>query len=161
MGEIYRSRGVAMNDKETQAMYNIFEKLNHDIMEADWNKSGKIKQIIISSDFKNICNLELTTVVVNPDKMTILGYKCIVDEKQEEPFKIELAELATTDRIVKCIYCDGYEYWGNVMWLNGRSMCRNCYVADWEKRNKRVYKWDDLRGPRPTKLDYDLQEANR
>lgn len=36
--------------------------------------------------------------------------------------------------IVRCKYCDGLEFWGDMHWLDGREMCRNCYWVATEKR---------------------------
>ena len=45
-------------------------------------------------------------------------------------------------RIVICKYCGRPEFWGNM-------------------RYDFVYAWDDLDGPRPTREEYDAQEAGR
>lgn len=52
--------------------------------------------------------------------------------------------------VVKCKYCGGYEYYGEMRWLSGRCQCRNCYKAHFEEVNHALYTWDDLNGPRPT-----------
>ena len=62
-------------------------------------------------------------------------------------------------RIVICKYCNKYEFYGDMRWLSGRCLCRKCYKAEWEHENKTPYTWDDLDGPRPTKKDYEKQEA--
>lgn len=55
------------------------------------------------------------------------------------------------NRVQKCKYCGGYDYWGEFRWKEGRQMCRRCYRADWEDRNRQVYRWADLdRLPFPT-----------
>ena len=62
------------------------------------------------------------------------------------------------NEIVICKDCKKPEYWGDMRWLSGRCVCRNCYKADWESSNKKVYTWDDLDGERPTMEQYKEQE---
>ena len=52
-------------------------------------------------------------------------------------------------RAVRCKYCNKLEYYGEFRWLTGKMLCRNCYKAEWEHENKRLYIWDDLDGERP------------
>ena len=56
-----------------------------------------------------------------------------------------------------CKSCNQLEWWGEMRWLSGRCMCRNCYKADYEATHHEVYRWDDLDagGPRPTKEQYE------
>ena len=61
-------------------------------------------------------------------------------------------------KIVICKSCRQPEYWGDMRWLSGRCMCRDCYKADYERQAGTVYKWDDLEGKRPTKKEYEEQE---
>ena len=63
------------------------------------------------------------------------------------------------DLIVKCKYCSGFEYYGEMRWLGGREMCRDCYRAEYEARTGTIYGWDDLDGPKPTMKDYERQET--
>lgn len=63
--------------------------------------------------------------------------------------------------IVICKYCGKLEYWGDMRWLSGRCVCRECYRADYETQTGKVYVWDDLDGKRPTKEEYEEQEAGR
>lgn len=63
-------------------------------------------------------------------------------------------------RIVICKHCGKPEYWGEMRWLNGRCSCRNCYTAQWEDVNHKLYTWDDLDGERPTMEEYEEQERN-
>ena len=62
-------------------------------------------------------------------------------------------------RIVICKYCGRPEYYGNMMWLSGKCLCRNCYRVEWEHENKKPYTWDDLKGKRPTMEEYRKQES--
>lgn len=62
--------------------------------------------------------------------------------------------------IVKCKYCDEYEYYGEMRWLSGRCSCRNCYKSFWEDSNNKTYSWDDLDGNRPTQIDFMNQNIN-
>jgi hypothetical protein len=63
------------------------------------------------------------------------------------------------EEIVICKSCGRPEYWGEMRWLSGRSMCRSCYKADFEAQTRKLYTWDDLDGKRPTKAEYEAQEA--
>lgn len=51
--------------------------------------------------------------------------------------------------IVTCKYCGRFEYYGEMRWLSGKGCCRDCYKTDYEKTYKKLYRWDDLNGPRP------------
>ncbi len=64
-------------------------------------------------------------------------------------------------RIVICKYCGRPEFWGDMRWLSGRCTCRDCYKAECEAQSGKPYAWDDLDGPRPTREEYDAQEAGR
>lgn len=61
-------------------------------------------------------------------------------------------------RIVKCRHCDGYEYFGEMRWLNGRCACRSCYKGHREELDRRLYDYTDLDGPKPTEADFLAQE---
>lgn len=52
-------------------------------------------------------------------------------------------------RAVTCKYCNRLEYYGEFRWLNGKQLCRSCYKAEWEHKNKKPYIWNDLDGERP------------
>lgn len=60
-------------------------------------------------------------------------------------------------KIIKCKYCNGYEYYGRCMWLNGRMYCRNCYKQEYRTLYKKPYKWKDLDGHIPTEKEYKKQ----
>ena len=62
-------------------------------------------------------------------------------------------------RITICKYCGKPEYYGEYRWLSGMLLCRNCYKHQWEVENKKLYRWDDLDGRRPTIEDYNRQEG--
>jgi late competence protein required for DNA uptake (superfamily II DNA/RNA helicase) len=62
-------------------------------------------------------------------------------------------------RIVRCKYCGCYEYYGEMRWLSGKCCCRDCYKDNYAMENGKLYEWDDLEGPRPTKEDFMKQEA--
>lgn len=64
-------------------------------------------------------------------------------------------------KIVICKSCRKPEYWGDMRWLSGRCMCRDCYKADCERQSGTVYKWDDLEGKRPTREEYEEQEVGK
>lgn len=66
-----------------------------------------------------------------------------------------------TKKIVICKSCRQPEYWGDMRWLSGRCMCRDCYKADYERQSGTVYKWDDLEGKRPTREEYEEQEVGK
>ena len=63
--------------------------------------------------------------------------------------------------IVRCKYCGGYEYWGEIRWLNGRNLCRSCYKKAYRKEYGKKYRGGDLDGPRPRAEDYMNQEMSR
>nr|DAJ50990.1 MAG TPA: hypothetical protein [Caudoviricetes sp.] len=65
------------------------------------------------------------------------------------------------DRIVVCKHCNRLEYYGDMRWLSGTSMCRRCYKSRWEQENKDLYVWDDLDGPVPTVSDLQKQLGAR
>lgn len=52
-------------------------------------------------------------------------------------------------RVIRCKYCGKPEYYGEFRWISGKMLCRDCYKADFEKRNKTPYRWHDLDGKRP------------
>lgn len=62
------------------------------------------------------------------------------------------------DRIVICKSCHRPEYWGQMRWLNGKCICRDCYRSEWESMRGEQYRWNDLDGNRPTMQDYNKQE---
>lgn len=63
------------------------------------------------------------------------------------------------DKIVICKQCGNPEYWGEMRWLSGKCTCRNCYQANWQDENHRIYEWNDLNGKRPTMEDYKKQQG--
>lgn len=65
------------------------------------------------------------------------------------------------NRIVICKHCNRLEYYGDMRWLSGTSMCRRCYKSRWEQENKDLYVWDDLDGPVPTISDLQKQLGAR
>lgn len=38
--------------------------------------------------------------------------------------------------IVVCKYCGGDEWWGRMIWLSGRYMCRKCYRRIMKRRTE-------------------------
>lgn len=62
-------------------------------------------------------------------------------------------------KIVICKHCGKYEYWGKMIWLSGKCMCRDCYKAEWESNSGKVYIWNDLDGDRHTRKEYEVQEG--
>ncbi|MCM1189848.1 MAG: hypothetical protein NC541_11205 [bacterium] len=62
------------------------------------------------------------------------------------------------EKIVICNHCGQPEYWGEMRWLSGRCVCRDCYKADCERETRKPYIWHDLDGERPTMADYQKQE---
>lgn len=66
--------------------------------------------------------------------------------------------LNKIEQILICISCGKPEYYGEMRWLYGRCMCRDCYRADYEEKRQKIYKWDDLDGKRPTVKEYREQE---
>lgn len=61
--------------------------------------------------------------------------------------------------IVLCKTCGQPEYYGEMRWLSGRTLCRDCYRSDYEHSTGKVYVWDDLDGPRPTMKEME-EKAN-
>lgn len=43
------------------------------------------------------------------------------------------------DEIVICKECKKPEYWGEMRWLSGRCVCRDCYKANYEQETKEPY----------------------
>ena len=74
-------------------------------------------------------------------------------EKGKEAF------MPDEDRIMQCKRCGEYEYWGEMRWLCGKCLCRNCYRQAYEKMYQIRYRGRDLDGPRPTADDYRRQQA--
>lgn len=64
-------------------------------------------------------------------------------------------------KIEICKLCGRPEYWGDMRWLSGRCVCRDCYRADYESQTGKIYVWDDLDGKRPTQEEYEEQEENK
>lgn len=69
--------------------------------------------------------------------------------------------MENMNEIVICRHCGKPEYYGEMRWLNGRCECRNCYRVHFEEYYRKMYKWDDLDGKRPTMEEYEEQEAGR
>lgn len=65
------------------------------------------------------------------------------------------------DEIVICKECRQPEWWGDMRWISGRCICRNCYKADYERTTHKLYQWDDLDGSRPTQEEYRAQLAKQ
>lgn len=65
------------------------------------------------------------------------------------------------DRIVICKHCNRLEYYGDMRWLSGTSMCRRCYKSRWEQENGGLYVWNDLDGHIPTISDLQKQLGTR
>lgn len=63
------------------------------------------------------------------------------------------------EKIVICKSCGRPEYWGQMRWLSGKCMCRDCYKAEWEGNTGKDCIWDDLDGDRPTREEYEEQEG--
>ena len=63
-------------------------------------------------------------------------------------------------RIVICRRCKKPEYWGEMRWLSGFCVCRDCYKAQWESENHKPYTWDDLDGKRPTMEEFEKAKEN-
>lgn len=61
------------------------------------------------------------------------------------------------NRIVLCKYCRKPEYYGEMRWMRGLCLCRDCYKRNYEGRYGE-YVWDDLDGRRPTMEEYQKQE---
>lgn len=45
------------------------------------------------------------------------------------------------NEIVKCKYCGQKEYWGKMVWLDSKELCRNCYHQAIEHKG---YKYPDI-----------------
>ena len=58
-------------------------------------------------------------------------------------------------QIVICKRCKKPEYWGEMRWLSGFCVCRDCYRAQCEQEEGEPYKWNDLDGERPTMEEYE------
>lgn len=70
----------------------------------------------------------------------------------------EKETAAVEEKIVLCKRCRNPEYWGEMRWLSGACICRDCYKKQYEEDYGKPYAWDDLDGPRPTVDDYIAQE---
>lgn len=64
-----------------------------------------------------------------------------------------------SEKIVICKSCGKPEYWGEMIWLSGKCMCRDCYKTELELRMGSDYIWDDLNRKRPTREEYEAQEG--
>lgn len=64
-------------------------------------------------------------------------------------------------KIILCKECGHPEYWGEMRWLSGNCLCRDCYRKQYEKETGTLYAWDDLDGKRPSVEEYNQQEASR
>lgn len=62
--------------------------------------------------------------------------------------------MGEVQSIVICKKCGRPEYWGEMRWLSGECLCRDCYKKKWEHEEGEPYRWDDLEGPRPTMEEY-------
>ena len=47
--------------------------------------------------------------------------------------------MGENKRIVICRRCKKPEYWGEMRWLSGFCVCRDCYKAQWESENHKPY----------------------
>ncbi len=63
------------------------------------------------------------------------------------------------EEIILCKECSRPEYWGEMRWLSGRCICRDCYKKQYEKETDKRYTWSDLDGKRPSVEEYNQQEA--
>lgn len=72
--------------------------------------------------------------------------------------QVDTIPVKGTRNIVICKSCKKPEYWGEMRWLNGRCMCRDCYKAEYERSTGKPYTWTDLDGKRPTVDEYNRQE---
>jgi hypothetical protein len=59
-----------------------------------------------------------------------------------------------------CDRCGNPEYYGELYWLDGSPMCRDCYRHKYEAKHNRPYRWNDLDGKRPTMEEYQAQCIN-
>ena len=60
-------------------------------------------------------------------------------------------------QIVICKRCKKPEYWGEMRWLSGSCVCRDCYRAQCEQEEGELYRWNDLDGERPTMEEYEKE----
>lgn len=72
--------------------------------------------------------------------------------------QVDTIPVKGTGNIVICKSCNKPEYWGEMRWLSGRCVCRDCYKADYERSTGKAYIWTDLDGKRPTMDEYNRQE---
>ena len=72
--------------------------------------------------------------------------------------QVDTIPVKGTRNIVICKSCNKPEYWGEMRWLSGRCVCRDCYKADYERSTGKAYIWTDLDGKRPTMDEYNRQE---
>lgn len=63
------------------------------------------------------------------------------------------------NRIVLCKQCGKPEYYGEMRWISGAMICRDCYKSHYEKSTGKLYEWDDLNGKRPTMREYNHQKG--
>lgn len=64
------------------------------------------------------------------------------------------------NKIVICKRCKKPEYWGEMRWISGMQICRDCYKAEYERENGDLYIWNDLDGKRPAKEEYMRREKD-
>lgn len=76
------------------------------------------------------------------------SYRELRDRQQKEFNELPL---------VICRRCKKPEYWGEMRWLSGFCVCRDCYKAQWESENHKPYTWDDLDGKRPTMEEFEKE----
>lgn len=67
--------------------------------------------------------------------------------------------MSEDKNIVLCKECSHPEYWGEMRWLSGRCMCRDCYRKQYEDETGKLYAWKDLDGKRPSIEEYNQQEV--
>lgn len=61
--------------------------------------------------------------------------------------------------IIICKHCGKPEYYGEMRWLNGICMCRNCYKSYYEVYYNESYKYNDLDETHyPTLDEYNKQK---
>lgn len=71
---------------------------------------------------------------------------------------VALQDYRVKPRVVICKRCGRPEYWGEMRWLSGACVCRDCYKDEYVRTYSKPYIWNDLDGKRPSMEEYQIQE---
>ena len=60
--------------------------------------------------------------------------------------------------VAKCKYCNGYEFYDEMRWTQGKHCCRRCFKELYEDLHQKPYTWKDCNGPFPSDEDVRASE---